>query len=65
MERSVEASVQLTDAIGRLIRTYQLRGSGYAEKLLVDMSAGTYAKGVYMLKVKSEGKEQVFKLYKQ
>ncbi len=65
MERSAAATVQLTDAIGRLIKTYQLRGKGYAEKLLVDISAGSFAKGVYMLKVKNEGKEQVFKLYKQ
>ncbi|MCU7548468.1 S8 family serine peptidase [Chitinophagaceae bacterium LB-8] len=65
MERTDEATVQLIDGIGRLVKTYQIRGSGYAEKLLVDLSAGTTAQGIYMLKVVSGGKEQVFKIYKQ
>jgi hypothetical protein len=65
IETGAEATVQLRDAIGRLVKTFEIRGSGYAEKLVVDLSAGSYAKGIYMLKVKSGGREQVFKLYKQ
>ena len=57
--------MQLTDATGRLIKKYIVSGTGLLQKQLVDISAKTYAAGIYFLQIHQDGKHKNFKLYKQ
>ena len=56
---------RLYDAKGSLVKEYRSAATGFLQKLSVDISANNYASGVYLLRIKAGGKEQVFKLYKQ
>jgi hypothetical protein len=57
--------VQVLDAIGRAIKTYNIAGNGLAQKLPIDLSAAVYAPGIYILQLDINGKSQTFKLYKR
>jgi hypothetical protein len=54
---------QLIDASGRLVKNYHVVGSGFVQKLRVDLTGSV--SGVYLLKVDAAGKKETFKLYKQ
>jgi hypothetical protein len=56
-------NMQLTDAIGKLIKTYINIGNGSPQKLTIDLSG--FAAGIYMLQIQVNGKLQTFKLYKK
>ncbi|HEY1022485.1 MAG TPA: T9SS type A sorting domain-containing protein, partial [Flavisolibacter sp.] len=57
--------VRLYDARGRLVKEFSTVATGFPQKLSLDISANNYASGIYLLRVYSGEKEQVFKLYKQ
>ena len=58
-------NIQVSDAVGRIIKTYELRGNGSLQKSAVDLSGKGYAPGIYLLQLKAGGRLQTFKLYKQ
>lgn len=55
----------LYDAKGSLVKEYRSVGTGFLQKLNVDISAGRFAGGAYLLRVEAEGRLQSFRLYKQ
>lgn len=59
----LEAS--LYDAQGRLLEQYRKQGTGYPQKLTIDLSGRPYASGIYMLHTVINGRKEFFKLYKQ
>lgn len=56
---------RLYDARGRLVKEFSSGATGFPQKLNIDISANNYASGMYLLRVRTGEKEQVFKLYKQ
>jgi hypothetical protein len=59
-------NLQISDAIGKVIKTYSGKGNALVQKLIIDLSNKAYATGIYMLQLKTGGgKFQTFKLYKQ
>lgn len=56
---------KLYDARGRLVKEFSSAATGFPQKLNIDISANNYASGMYLLRVHTGEKEQVFKLYKQ
>jgi hypothetical protein len=56
-------NAQVTDAIGKQLKTYVLKGSVQMQKLNIDLSG--QAAGIYFLRIKLNGKEQTYKLYKK
>ncbi|MGB8194350.1 MAG: T9SS type A sorting domain-containing protein, partial [Chitinophagaceae bacterium] len=57
--------VNLFDAKGSLIKSFTKQSNGFMQKVEIDLSAGVYANGIYLLKVSVGGKVNTFKLYKQ
>jgi hypothetical protein len=55
-------NAQITDAIGKQLKTYTLKGNGFLQKLNIDLT--THAAGIYFLRIQLNGKEQTYKLYK-
>jgi hypothetical protein len=55
----------LYDAGGRLVKEYRTAANGFLQKLSIDISANSYASGMYMLRINTGGQQQAFKLYKQ
>ncbi|HUC83194.1 MAG TPA: T9SS type A sorting domain-containing protein, partial [Flavisolibacter sp.] len=55
----------LYDAKGSLVKEYRSQASGFLQKLGIDISANSYASGLYLLRVTVNGQQQSFKLYKQ
>ena len=58
-------NVQVSDAIGKMIKAYTVKGNGFVQKLIIDLSSKGYAGGIYMLQLQLGDKLQTFKLYKQ
>jgi hypothetical protein len=58
-------AARLYDAKGSLVKEFSSAATGFLQKLNIDISANNYASGVYLLRVITGGKEQVFKLYKR
>lgn len=58
-------NLQISDAIGKVIKTYSGKANGLVQKLIIDLSNKAYSTGIYMLQLKTGGKLQTFKLYKQ
>ncbi|WP_121352453.1 S8 family serine peptidase [Flavisolibacter nicotianae] len=56
---------RLYDAKGSLMKEYRSAATGFLQKLSIDISANNYASGMYLLRLRTEEGEQVFKLYKQ
>jgi hypothetical protein len=56
---------RLYDTKGSLVKEYRSEGTGFLQKLNVDISANNYASGVYLLSVRAGSKVQSFRLYKQ
>ncbi len=57
--------LRVLDASGRVVWSGSQVATGFLQKQLVDLSAGTYASGLYLLEAESEGKVQSFRLLKQ
>ncbi|MEJ7913753.1 MAG: T9SS type A sorting domain-containing protein, partial [Chitinophagaceae bacterium] len=60
---SVSASV--FDAQGKIIQRYKQTGTGFAQKLTVNLKEAHFANGMYLLQVETAGKKTFYKLYKQ
>ncbi len=59
-----EINIQLTDAIGKIVKVNSVVGNGSLQKLTIDLSAKSFAAGIYFLQAEIKGQNQVFKLYK-
>jgi hypothetical protein len=57
-------SLRIYDVSGRLVKESGAVANGFLQKLNVDLTAGNYASGIYLMKIKSGNKEQSFKLHK-
>lgn len=66
-QRSAGESFQarLFDSKGSLVKEYRSTATGFLQKLNIDISANSYATGVYLLRIRTGDTEKVFKLYKQ
>jgi len=60
-----EINIQLTDAIGKVLKTYSIKGSGFVEKLPIDLSKQNYPAGIYILQTQLNSKRETFKLHKR
>ena len=60
-----EINIQLTDAIGRILKIYTTKGNGSVQKLVIDLSSDGYARGIYFLQTQLNGNTKTFKLYKR
>ncbi len=52
------------DSKGRLVYSKKVSGSGFQQKFSVDLTPASFAKGIYLLSIKWNGKVQTFKLNK-
>ena len=59
----LEAAVY--DAKGSIIKTYKKTGTGYLQKLTIDLATEPFAVGMYLLQINAEGKKVSYKIYKQ
>jgi hypothetical protein len=60
-----EINIQVTDAIGKIIKLSTVAGNGSLQKIAVDLSAKSFATGIYFLQAETKAKKQVFKIYKK
>ena len=60
-----EINVQLTDAIGKVLKRYTTKGDGGVQKLAIDLSIENYPAGIYILQTRQNDHRQTFKLYKR
>jgi hypothetical protein len=60
-----EINIQLTDAIGKLVKRNAVTGNGFLQKFAIDISTKSYSSGIYFLQAEINGKKQTFKLYKK
>lgn len=58
-------SVKVYDVSGKMVKTYSVIGTGFQQKLIVDLQSSTIPSGLYMLEASSGEKKQFFKLLKQ
>jgi hypothetical protein len=58
-------TARLYDAKGSLVAEYNQEGTGFLQKLSIDLAAKIYADGVYLLRVNNGESVQSFKLFKQ
>jgi hypothetical protein len=56
-------NAQITDAIGKQIKAYAVKGNGFVQKLTIDLT--NHPAGIYFLRIHLNNKEQIFKLYKK
>ncbi len=61
--QQMEAKVY--DSKGSLVKMEKAMGTGLQQKLVVDLSKGVYATGVYLLKIQAGDVQRSFKLFKQ
>ncbi|MES2882507.1 MAG: S8 family serine peptidase [Bacteroidota bacterium] len=60
-----QMEARVYDSKGSLIKMEKAMGTGFQQKLVIDLSKGIYATGVYLLKIQSAGVQRSFKLFKQ
>ncbi|HEV7329929.1 MAG TPA: S8 family serine peptidase [Flavisolibacter sp.] len=65
LSNNARLDARLYDTRGRLVKEFSSAATGFPQKLNIDISANNYASGIYLLRVHTGTKEQVFKLYKQ
>jgi hypothetical protein len=58
-------SLKIYDASGRTIKTYSAIGTGFQQKLIVDLQDSKIPSGLYMLEAGAGERKQYFKLLKQ
>ena len=56
---------RIYDVTGSLVKEYRSEGTGFLQKLNIDLSANNYASSAYLLRVSAGEVKQVFKLFKQ
>lgn len=59
------AGIKVYDNQGRLIREQSVLADGFVQKIQLDLTAGRYASGLYLLEVTAGGARQTFRLIKQ
>ncbi|MDB5197734.1 MAG: family serine peptidase, partial [Flaviaesturariibacter sp.] len=62
---SEKLSLQVFNAQGALVMQEEKAGTGYPQKLVLNLKNKVFAAGMYLLKVKAGDQEQAFKLNKQ
>ena len=60
-----EINIQLSDAIGKVLKVYTIKGSGFVQKLPIDLSTNNYPAGIYILQTQRNEATQTFKLHKR
>jgi hypothetical protein len=60
-----QINIQVTDGIGKIVKGYTVTGNGSLQKLAIDLSANTYAAGIYMLQTSINKENKTFKIYKR
>ena len=65
LNTSEKLQARVFDGNGRLLQQHAETGSGFLQKITIDLRNATYANGIYLLHVEAAGKHQSFKLYKQ
>ena len=58
-------SARILDAKGSIVKEYQVYGSGFLQKLSIDLSGSNYSSGTYLLQVMALGQQKTYKLYKK
>lgn len=58
-------TLKVLDASGRTIKIQQTAGTGFGQKISIDLSAARYTSGIYMLEVSTEGQKRYFKLIRR
>ncbi len=57
-------SFRVLDATGKTVKSGLATGTGFGQKLTIDLTAARFAAGLYMLEVSAEGEKRYFKLIK-
>ncbi len=57
--------VHVYDANGKLVQHYNEKGTGFLQKLTINLKEGAFTNGMYLLQVTAGGKTTSYKLYKQ
>jgi hypothetical protein len=65
LNTSEKLQARVFDGNGRLVQEYATTGSGFLQKISIDLSKATYANGIYLLQITARGSNHSFKLYKQ
>ncbi|MEI6948515.1 S8 family serine peptidase [Paraflavisolibacter sp. H34] len=55
----------VNDVLGRPVHHFTVKGTGFGQKVSIDLSDNRFAPGLYVLKVQAGGQVQTFKLHKQ
>jgi len=58
-------NLKLYDVTGKLVKQYNLIANGFVQKLNIDLHEPGFARGLYLLHVKAENREQSFRLIRQ
>jgi hypothetical protein len=58
-------TIKLFDATGRLVKEIQQTATGFVQKIIIDLKAGSYEPGVYHLDVSAGTHRQAFRIVKQ
>ena len=56
---------RLFDAKGSMVKQFSITGNGFPQKLIVDLTDGPFASGLYLLRLTGGSGTKTFKLYKQ
>jgi len=65
LNTSEKLQAKVFDGSGRLVQEYSNTGSGFMQKITIDLRNAIYANGIYLLQIEAAGKKNSFKLYKQ
>jgi hypothetical protein len=65
LNTSEKLQARVFDGNGRLVQEYSKTGSGFLQKISIDLRNATFANGIYLLQIEAGGKNNSFKLYKQ
>ncbi|HVE61820.1 MAG TPA: T9SS type A sorting domain-containing protein, partial [Chitinophagaceae bacterium] len=65
LNTSEKLQVRVFDGNGRLLQEHFKTGSGFLQKISIDLTNATYANGIYLLQIEAAGNKHSFKLYKQ
>ena len=62
---SEKVNLQLTDALGRVLKKYDVIATGFDQQQHIDLTENIYPSGIYLLRVESANQQKVFKLIKK
>jgi hypothetical protein len=63
--RSEDIEAVVLDAKGSIVQRYKTTGTGFLQKITINLADKIFANGMYLLQVNAGGKRASFKLYKQ